>query len=145
MVNIPLFTRFYTSQVVVWDFWTINSMIIYTLYIMHLGIWNPDILSVRLFISNWMGLIASSTFLSLSFISSTYLLFPLRSCWIHLSLRTRPVYEVPLLMPQNSQLICFYQPGMWPSQLGAGFPWPSQATKIKSLTWCQVRPGCRFS
>ena len=25
MVNIPLFTWFYTSQVVVWDFWTINS------------------------------------------------------------------------------------------------------------------------
>ena len=25
MVNIPLFTGFYTSQVVVWDFWTINS------------------------------------------------------------------------------------------------------------------------
>ena len=26
MVNIPLFTGFSTSQVVVWDFWTINSM-----------------------------------------------------------------------------------------------------------------------
>ena len=26
MVNILLFTGFYTSQVVVWDFWTINSM-----------------------------------------------------------------------------------------------------------------------
>ena len=25
MVNIPLFAEFYTSQVVVWDFWTINS------------------------------------------------------------------------------------------------------------------------
>ena len=25
MVNIPLFTGFHTSQVVVWDFWTINS------------------------------------------------------------------------------------------------------------------------
>ena len=26
MVNIPLFTRFYASQVVVWEFWTINSI-----------------------------------------------------------------------------------------------------------------------
>ena len=26
MVDIPLFTGFYTSQVVVWDFWTINSI-----------------------------------------------------------------------------------------------------------------------
>ena len=26
MLNIPSFTRFYTSQVVVWDFWTINSI-----------------------------------------------------------------------------------------------------------------------
>ena len=26
MVNIPSFAKFYTSQVVVWDFWTINSM-----------------------------------------------------------------------------------------------------------------------
>ena len=25
MVNIPWFTEFYTSQVIVWDFWTINS------------------------------------------------------------------------------------------------------------------------
>ena len=25
MVNIPLFTGFYTSQMVVWDFWTINT------------------------------------------------------------------------------------------------------------------------
>ena len=28
MVNIPLLTGFYTSQVVVWDFWTINSIIV---------------------------------------------------------------------------------------------------------------------
>ena len=27
VVDLPLFTGFYTSQVVVWDFWTINSII----------------------------------------------------------------------------------------------------------------------
>ena len=27
VVEIPLFTKNYTSQVVVWDFWTINSML----------------------------------------------------------------------------------------------------------------------
>ena len=29
MLNILLFTQFNTSQVVVWDFWTINSMVKY--------------------------------------------------------------------------------------------------------------------
>ena len=29
MLNILLFTKFNTSQVVVWDFWTINSMVKY--------------------------------------------------------------------------------------------------------------------
>ena len=35
MVNIPLFTGFYTSQVVVWDFWTIN-LYFFTYFARHL-------------------------------------------------------------------------------------------------------------
>ena len=37
MVNIPLFIGFYTSQVVVWDFCTINSISITILYILLFG------------------------------------------------------------------------------------------------------------